>query len=99
MGMSFCVRFRIQATRVKRVKCPRYRPTWPRGVQKVKAPRFHDTRHTTHRPPLPPGIFWYPFLEAESTPGHMVLSDASEKIPGDTTGDRSRDLSTSSAAP
>ena len=28
------------------VKYPRYRPTWPRGVQQVKAPRFHDTRHT-----------------------------------------------------
>ena len=25
---------------------PRYRPTWRRGVQEVKAPRFHDTRHT-----------------------------------------------------
>ena len=24
---------------------PRYRPTWPRGVQEVKAPRFLDTRH------------------------------------------------------
>ena len=29
----------------KKVKYPRYRPTWPRGVQEVKAPRFHDTRH------------------------------------------------------
>ena len=29
----------------KRVKYPRYRPTWPRGVQEVKAPRFLDTRH------------------------------------------------------
>jgi hypothetical protein len=36
---------------------------------------------------------WYSFLEAESTPGHMVPSLASEKIPSDTTGDRSRDLS------
>ena len=53
----------------------------------------------THRPPLPPGISWYSFLEAESTPGHMDLSDASENIPSDTTGDRSRDLPTSSAAP
>jgi hypothetical protein len=35
----------------------------------------------THRPSLPPGISWYSFLEAESTPGHMELSDASEKIP------------------
>ena len=31
------------------------------------------------------------FLEAESTPGHMVPSVATEKIPSDTTGNRSRD--------
>jgi len=29
----------------------------------------------------PPGMSWYSFLEAESTPGHMELSDAPEKIP------------------
>ena len=41
---------------------------------------------------------WYSFLEADSTPGHMVLSVASEKkIPSDTAGDRSRDLPASSA--
>jgi len=41
---------------------------------------------------------WYSFLEAESTPGHMVLSGgATEKIPSDTTGNRSRDRPTSSA--
>jgi hypothetical protein len=28
-----------------------------------------------------PGLTWYSFLEAESTPGHMELSDATEKIP------------------
>ena len=28
----------------KKVKYARYRPTWPRGVQEVKAPRFLDTR-------------------------------------------------------
>ena len=49
-----------------KVKYPRYRPTWPRAVQEVKAPRFLDTQH---RPPLPPGISWYSFLEAESNPG------------------------------
>ena len=32
---------------------------------------------------------WYSFLEAESTPGHMVPSVATEKIPSDTTGNRS----------
>ena len=46
------------------IKCPRYRPTCPRGVQQVKAPQI--SRHSaheggkfvtpTHRPPLPPGI-------------------------------------------
>jgi hypothetical protein len=53
----------------------------------------------THRPSLPPGISWYSFLGAESTPGHMVPSVASEKIPSDTTGDRFWDLPTSSAVP
>jgi hypothetical protein len=53
----------------------------------------------THRPSLPQGVSRYSFLEAESTPGHMVPSVASEKIPSDTTGERSRDLPTSSAVP
>ena len=52
----------------------------------------------THRPLLPPGWSRYSFLEAESTPGHMELSDATGKIPGDT-GNRSRDLPTCSAVP
>ena len=42
---------------------------------------------------------WCSFSEAEPTPGHMVPSVPSEKIPSDTTGDRSRDLPTSSAVP
>jgi hypothetical protein len=42
---------------------------------------------------------WYSFLEAESTPGHMVPSIAMEKNPSDTTGNRSRDRPTSSAVP
>ena len=41
----------------------------------------------------PQKFSWYSFLEAESTPGHIVLSVASEKIPSDTTGDRSGDKS------
>ena len=32
----------------------------------------------THRPPLPPEISWYSFLEAESTPGRMEMSAATE---------------------
>jgi hypothetical protein len=39
------------------------------------------------------------FLDAESTPGHMVPSVATEKIPSDTTGNRFRDRPTSSAVP
>jgi hypothetical protein len=45
----------------------------------------------------PQEFFWYSFLEAESTPAHMIPSIASEKIPSDTTGDRSRDSPTISA--
>ena len=37
----------------------------------------------THRPSLPAGKSWYSFLEAESTPRHVELSDAPEKIPSD----------------
>jgi hypothetical protein len=40
---------------------------------------------------------WYSFSEAKSTPGHMVPSGATEKIPSDTTGNGSQDLPTSSA--
>jgi hypothetical protein len=73
------------------------------GIRKVKTPDFLDYRHyeggkvvtLTHRPSLPPRVSWYSFLEAESTPGHMVPPVATEKIPSDTTGDRSRDLPTS----
>jgi hypothetical protein len=42
---------------------------------------------------------WHSFLVAELTPGHIVLSVATEKIPSDTTGNRSRDRPTSSAVP
>jgi hypothetical protein len=58
---------------------------WPIGFQ--------------HLPPLPQEYPGTHFLEAESIPGHMDLSGASEKIPSDTTGDQSRDLPTSSVAP
>ena len=50
--------------------------------------RLQITRHSaheggkvvtlTHRPPLPPGISWYSYLEAESTPGHKEMSAATE---------------------
>jgi hypothetical protein len=50
----------------------------------------------THRPPLSPGSSWYSFLEAESTPKHMVPSEPQKTSPAQTTGDRSRDPLTSS---
>ena len=34
-----------------------------------------------HQSPLPPGLSWYSFLEAELTPGHMELLDATEITP------------------
>jgi hypothetical protein len=82
-------------------------PERPLGIQYVKAADIRAFRHCeggkvvarTHRPSLPQGVSWYSFLEAESTPGHMVLLVAMEKIPSDTTGNWSRDLPTSSAAP
>ena len=50
--------------------------------------RLQITRHSaherakvvtlTHRPPFPPGISSYSFLEAESTPGHTEMSVATE---------------------
>jgi len=50
-----------------------------------------------HRPPLLQEKFLVLILEAGSTPGHMVPSVATEKISSDTTGNRSRELPTSSA--
>jgi hypothetical protein len=40
-----------------------------------------------HRPPTPPGVFLVLIFKAESTPGHLVPSVGSEKIPSDPTGD------------
>ena len=76
--------------------------TGPQGSRRLRPPELLTIGSwrwyvvsLTHRPPLPPGLSWYSFLEAESTPGHMELSDATGKIPGDT-GNRSRDLPTCS---
>jgi hypothetical protein len=84
---------------------PQQTSTGPRGFRQVKAPDFLDFRHYVggSSSALSTGRFyprrnrWYSFLEAESTPGHMVLSVATERIPSDTTGNRSRDRPTSSA--
>jgi hypothetical protein len=58
-----------------------------------------DTTRVVGRQPYPSRNPWHSFLEAESTRGHMVLSVATEKIPSNTTGNRSRDRPTSSAVP
>jgi hypothetical protein len=77
------------------------------GSRRLRLLDLLDFRHyeggkvvtLTHQLSLPPGVSWYSFLEAESTPGHMVPSVTSEKIPSDPTGDRFRDPPTSSAVP
>ena len=38
----------------------------------------------------PQEFSWYSFLEADSIPGHMVSSVATEKMPSDTTGASTR---------
>ena len=73
----------------KKVTVSRYRPKSALVDPEVKAPDFLDLQHyeggkvvtLTHRSPLPPGGSWYQFLEAESTPGHMVQSVATQKNP------------------
>ena len=79
------------------------------GVPGRLRPRIFSTFGTTRlvgRQPNSPATFTpgeipgTHFSEAESTSGPMVLSEGTtEKIPSDTTGDRSRDHSTSSATP
>ena len=78
--MQYKIRLKVKV----KVKYPRYRPTWPRRVQEVKAPRFHEGGKVvtlTYRPPLPPGISWYSFLEAESTPGTWTCRMLRKKSP------------------
>jgi hypothetical protein len=60
--------------------------TGPQGSMRLRPPDFLTSSHEggrclKHRPPLPPGLTWYSFSEAESTPGYMELSDATEKAP------------------
>ena len=73
------------------------------GVPDRLRPRIFVTFGTTRvvaRQPYAPAAFTLEFLEAESTPGHMDPSGgATEKIPNDTTGNRSWDRPTSSAVP
>jgi hypothetical protein len=66
------------------------RPQGPKGVPGRLRPQIFLTFSTTRvvgRQPHAPAAFtsrrnpWYSVLEAESTPGHMVPSAATEKIP------------------
>ena len=89
---NYCTRLEVK------VNVPATGLRRPLGIR-LRLRDFLDFRHykdgkvvtLMHRPPSPPEVFWYSFLETESTPGHMVPSVASEKIPSDITGDRSRD--------
>ena len=77
---------RLVAQRLKYYATPG--PTYPRSSA-LRTGRLYPRRN-----------LWYSFSEAQSTSGHMVLSEGTtEKIQSDTTGDRSRDRPTSSAAP
>ena len=78
---------------------------WPKEVRVGWGPGFLDVRHyksgrssaTRTDRPFPQGNPWYSFLEAVLTPGDMVLSVFTRKIPvTDATGIRSRDRPTSS---
>jgi len=79
------------------------------GIRDRLRPRifltFGTTRVAVCQPNVPAGLYprrnpWYSFSEAESTSGPMVPSvGATEKIPNDTTGNRSRYRPTSSAVP
>jgi hypothetical protein len=77
----------------------------PRGSGQVKAPDFLNVQYyegggssTLDTGRLyPTRNTWYSFLETKSNLGHMVTSVATEKIPSDTTGNRSQDRPTSSA--
>ena len=80
---------------VKRRDNQRYAAKKCRGKKKVY--RGMVSRTGLLYPRINP---WYSFSEAESTSGYMVLSErTTEKIPSDTTGNRSRDRPTSSAVP
>jgi hypothetical protein len=86
-----------------KVKFFRYRPLGTRNVKASGFSRLSAQWRWVRSSPLRTGRLYpqqfssYSFLEGESTPGRMVPSVASEKIPSDTTGDRFRDPSTSSA--
>jgi hypothetical protein len=74
---------------IVKVKFSHHRPEQALGDPEGEGFRiFHDFWHKggkvitlMHWPSLPPRVSWYSFLKAESTPGHMVPSIATEKSP------------------
>ena len=55
-----------------------------RGLERsrrLRLPDFMTLGTPTHSPPLPPGIFWYSFLEVESTPGTWTCRMLRKKSP------------------
>ena len=71
---------------VKKGKATRITGLWgPEGSGRLRLQITRLSAHEggkvvtlTYRPPLPPGISWYSFLEAESTPQHTEMSAATE---------------------
>jgi len=98
-GAFFLARRTCRISKVK-VKVIPQEAEVAQGVPGRLRPRIFltfDTTRVVGRQPYAPAAFT---PGAESTPGHMVApGGATEKIPSDTTGNRSRDLPTSSAVP
>ena len=98
-----------QCTYIKKVKGLPQQAEVALGVPgRLRPPDFLDVRHYKggRSSAIRTGSLyrrrnlWYSFSEAESTSGHMVPSGgATEKIPSDTTGNRSPDRPTSSVVP
>ena len=94
-------------TLVKVKVIPQQAWTGSEGSGSVKTPDFLDVRHykSGRSSAIRTGRLyprrnpWYSFSETESTPEHMVPSEPRKKIPSDTTGNRFRNLPTSSAVP
>ena len=83
----------FQAVSFQRHRCPATGRGGRRGSGRLRLRVFLTfcTMKVVRSSPLstgrlyPPGLYWYSFLQAESTPWHMVPSVATEKFPSDTT--------------